>query len=387
MKVKDVYKANPVKNTNNYSDFINYIDTSSVVQGRLVDVQLLLNGEYPSRAQRKIKRGDILYSSVRPNLRHYYLYNDSLEHPVASTGFVLLRQFNDDYDNKFCYYYLSTEAVVTHLSNIAELSQATFPSFSVKDIENINLPCFSKDVQCRIASILSAYDNLIENNNKRIRMLEQMAENLYKEWFVRFRFPGHEKVEMENGLPKGWKTARLSDYADIIMGQSPESEYYNDQKEGLPFHQGVGSYGDFYLEDDIYATKGKKIAEPNSIIFSVRAPVGRINITLNRIILGRGVSSMNAKDKTNAFLLWMLKELFCKEDTIGNGAIFASVTKEELFKQKITLPSDDIRFRFNSIASEIEKEIRFLTLKNKNLAHQRDLLLPRLMSGKLEVKE
>ena len=240
-------------------------------------------------------------------------------------------------------------------------------------------------IQKKISSILTTYDNLIENNNKRIRILEQMAENLYKEWFVRFRFPGYENVEFENGIPKGWKIESLSDIADIIMGQSPESENYNTNCIGLPFHQGVGSYGDFYLIDGVYSTKGNRIAEANSIIFSVRAPVGRINITLNKIILGRGVAGINSVKGYNAYLLWMLKNRFQQEDIIGNGSIFASVTKKELFGFKMFMPNEDLIQKFDSIASGIESVMRNISLINSNLKKQRDMLLPRLMSGKLEV--
>ena len=252
-------------------------------------------------------------------------------------------------------------------------------------IEKLKIQFPPLSTQQKISSILSTYDTLIENNAKRIRLLEQMAENLYKEWFVRFRFPGHENAEMENGLPKGWKVEKLFEVADVLMGQSPESKYYNEEKQGLPFHQGVGSYGDFYLNDSIYSTEGKRIAKPFSIIFSVRAPVGRININLNRIILGRGVASINHKNGYNAFLLWCLKDKFAKEDSIGNGSIFTSVTKDELLKQKITIPTRELLEQFNSLTSNIEKGIRVLTRKNALLTRQRDLLLPRLMSGKLEV--
>ena len=304
-------------------------------------------------------------------------YIDGKCWPLNTTLYV--KDFKGN-NPRYVYYFLKT----MHLEQYN--AGAGVPTLNQNHLHSLKIEIHEKEKQSRIASILSAYDNLIENNNKRIRLLEQMAENLYKEWFVRFRFPGHEKADFENGLPKGWRIVRLSDYADIVMGQSPESEFYNNQKEGLPFHQGVGSYGDFYLKDDVYATKAKKIAEPDSIIFSVRAPVGRINITLNRIILGRGVSSINAKDKTNAYLFWMLKNMFAKEDLIGNGSIFTSVTKEELFKQKITLPNDETRIKFNKIGNDIEKEIRNLSVNNQILARQRDLLLPRLMSGKLEVK-
>lgn len=264
-------------------------------------------------------------------------------------------------------------------STVERILMKKFPRFPVL------LPPLT--TQRRIASILSAYDNLIENNNKRIRLLEQMAENLYKEWFVRFRFPGHEKVEMENGLPKGWKYERLDTIASINMGQSPPSSFYNEEQKGLPFHQGVGSYGDIYLKDEIYSTQGAKVAESNSIIFSVRAPVGRINITLNKIYLGRGVAAINAINGNNGFLYWSLRSKFAKEDTIGNGAIFSSVTRDELGRQKMIVPDKSTVAKFESIANKMENLIRDITNQNKSLIRQRDLLLPRLMSGKLEVKE
>ena len=291
---------------------------------------------------------------------------------------------NNDFDNTYLFYALRANQFSTYCA-LRGQGAANQASITLDTIFRFKFKVHNFAEQKRIADILSAYDNLIENNNKRIHLLEQMAENFYKEWFVRFRFPGYEDVDFENGIRKGWKIVRLSDIADIIMGQSPESENYNTNCKGLPFHQGVGSYGDFYLIDDVYSTKGNRIAEANSIIFSVRAPVGRINITLNKIILGRGVAGINSILGYNAYLLWMLKNQFQQEDIIGNGSIFASVTKKELFGFKILMPNENLMQKFDSIASGIESEMRKISLINSNLKKQRDMLLPRLMSGKLEV--
>ena len=289
---------------------------------------------------------------------------------------------NENYDSYYVFYLL--KYCIPFLQMYGSGTGSGVPIISKNKFGKIKLTAESSlPLQRRIASILSSYDNLIEANSRRIKILEQMAENLYKEWFVRFRFPGYQTTPIENGIPKGWKVEKLVDFANVIMGQSPESEYYNENGEGLPFHQGVGSYGDFYLKDQVYTTKGSRVAEPFSIIFSVRAPVGRININLTKIVLGRGVSSINAKNAANAFLLWLLKYKFSKEDSIGNGSIFTSVTKEELLKQKLVIPSEDILLKYNSIASNIEKQIRDLTHQSANLTRQRDLLLPRLMSGQL----
>lgn len=240
--------------------------------------------------------------------------------------------------------------------------------------------------QRRIASILSTYDALIQNYKRQIAALQSAASELYKEWFVRFRFPGYKNAKFDNGLPEGWKYLTLNEIANVVMGQSPESCYYNDNKNGLPFHQGAGSYGDFYLIDGIYSTEGLRIAEPGSIIFSVRAPVGKLNITINKIILGRGVAAINSKEKKNGFLFWSLKTKFSKEDMIGNGSVFASVTKDELLKQKLLIPTNPVLNQYDEFASNIEKKIRCLHLQITNLTTQRDLLLPRLMSGKLSVE-
>lgn len=264
--------------------------------------------------------------------------------------------------------------------------QAAQPGLSVTKLARLRIEMPPKWYQDKVADIISSYDNLIEVNNKRIKVLEQMAENLYKEWFVRFRFPGHETAEFENGIPKGWRFEKLGSIAEIIMGQSPESEFYNTDGIGLPFHQGVGSYGDYYLIDEVYSTEGKRVAEPNSIIFSVRAPVGRININIKRIILGRGVASINEKSNHNGYLYWTLKSKYSNEDSIGNGTIFMSVTKDELFKQKMLIPDMQTLISFDSFAKSVEANIRHLCFMNQNLVKQRDLLLPRLMSGKLEVQ-
>lgn len=341
--------------------------------------------EYTGKSCSKFLPNDTLMARITPCLENGKIAKyESDTAGFGSTEFFVLRAKENKVTADYVYY-LSQTHYIRQLAVNSMTGASGRQRADAKYIGNIKWNFPDIEIQIKIADILSAYDNLIENNNKRIHLLEQMAENFYKEWFVRFRFPGYEDVDFENGIPKGWKIVRLSDIADIIMGQSPESENYNTNCKGLPFHQGVGSYGGFYLIDDVYSTKGNRIAEANSIIFSVRAPVGRINITLNKIILGRGVAGINSILGYNAYLLWMLKNQFQQEDIIGNGSIFASVTKKELFGFKILMPNENLMQKFDSIASGIESEMRKISLINSNLKKQRDMLLPRLMSGKLEV--
>lgn len=245
--------------------------------------------------------------------------------------------------------------------------------------------CIHDDIytQARVVAVLTVYDDLIKNNQKQIKLLEEAAQRLYKEWFVDLRFPGYEDAEIVNGVPEGWHMSALSEMVDILMGQSPKSEFYNQESEGLPFHQGVGSYGERFVKDDIYSRYFTRVAEAGSILFSVRAPVGRLNITKNRIVIGRGLAAMNHKGKLQSYLFYMLKDRFFKEDMIGNGSIFASISKDELLAQKFTIPTDELVKKFDSIAASMDSQIKVLDSRIRLLSEARDRLLPKLVSGEM----
>ena len=259
------------------------------------------------------------------------------------------------------------------------------PHINLGILKKIEIPLPPLFIQQKIASILSAYDDLIDNNRRRIQLLEHAARLLYKEWFVAFRFPDHGHVAIVDGLPEGWEKKRLIDVAELVMGQSPESEYYNESGEGLPFHQGVTNFGDRFVEHKIYCTVKNRLAEPGDILCSVRAPVGRLNITLDRIVIGRGLSAIRSKSGHPSFLYYKLKSHFFKEDMIGAGAIFAAVTKKDMENQELLCPPISLIEQFEEITKPIDKQLKTLHIQNQKLKQARDLLLPRLMNGELAV--
>lgn len=240
-------------------------------------------------------------------------------------------------------------------------------------------------VQQRIGAYLETFDNLIENNQKQIKLLEEAAQRLYKEWFVDLKFPGYENCKIVDGVPVEWKKKKLDEIADVIMGQSPKSEFYNKEHKGLPFHQGVGSYGARFVQDDTYSTSFTKVAEANSILFSVRAPVGRLNITKNKIVIGRGIAAINSKSGFQSYLFYALKERFFKDDILGNGAIFASISKNELLNQVFVIPDAKIMSAYEKIAAALDKKIEVVDMQLQQLVEARDRLLPKLMNGEIEV--
>ena len=241
------------------------------------------------------------------------------------------------------------------------------------------------DEQIAIRQVVALYDDLIATNQRRIALLEDASRRLYREWFVHLRFPGHESVPVKDGVPEGWAKLPLGDVAEITMGQSPESKYYNADGDGLPFHQGVSDFGHRFVKHETYTKQATRIAEAGDILCSVRAPVGRLNFTRDKIAIGRGLSAMRSRTGHQSLLFYQLDALFVEEDMIGGGAIFASVGKKELFGQLILQPSTSIATTFNRLVSDLDLQIENLDSQNQELAKARDLLLPKLMSGQLDV--
>jgi type I restriction enzyme S subunit len=186
-------------------------------------------------------------------------------------------------------------------------------------------------------------------------------------------------------VPEGWEIKQLKDVAALTMGQSPKSEYYNSSGEGLPFHQGVTDFGFRFVSHKKFSSAGNRIAEPGDILCSVRAPVGRLNRTVDKIILGRGLASIRSKAGYQSHLYYQLRNHFFQEDIIGGGAIFASVTKKLLSEQGLLTPPENIIKQYEKISAPIDQQILNLTLQNQKLKAARDLLLPKLMNGEIPV--
>lgn len=280
---------------------------------------------------------------------------------------------------KFVYYKLQTLKLERFNGG------ASVPTLNRNVLDTLRISIPGVDTQKKIASILSAYDSLIENNRRRIQLLEQSARLLYREWFVHLRFPGHEHVRIIDGVPEGWEKKQLVDIANLVMGQSPKSEFYNEEGEGLPFHQGVTNFGDRFVNHEFYCTVKNRLANPGDILCSVRAPVGRLNVTLDKIVIGRGLAAIHSKSNHQSFLYYQLKNHFFKEDMIGGGAIFASVTKKDMENQELMYPAEGLVKNFEEISLPIDNQIKTLHIQNERLSEARDILLPRLMNGEITV--
>lgn len=308
-------------------------------------------------------------------------YVSKWDEPIFITdGFLIEPRNNIIFD--YLYYSMKNTQEVLQKKQ----QGAAIPHIKPSLISDIDILLPELETQRKVAFILSRYDSLISNYQRQIKLLEEAAQRLYKEWFVDLHFPGYENTKIVDGVPEGWgRGTKLSGIADITMGQSPKSEFYNDKKIGLPFHQGVGSYGDRFVVNNTYSSQYTRIAEKNSILFSVRAPVGRININKEKIAIGRGLASIKAKNGYQSFLFYLLKHMFFKDNIIGNGAIFASITKEQLYDLNVMIPPIKLVKEFNDKAKTIDARIFNIDGQLRLLTEARDRLLPKLMSGEIEV--
>ena len=343
-------------------------------------------------SQNELRLHDIIIATVgsHPNLVNSSAGRSAIVNSFV-TGFYLnqnavcIRTKDDRILNQLYFGYYSKYYLFQNYIQMRGKGAANQMRIAIGSIKDYPMPLPPIDYQERIGAILSRYDSLIENYQKQIKLLEEAAQRLYKEWFVDLHFPGHENTKIVDGIPEGWEKKALSDISSIIMGQSPKSEFYNTDGNGLPFHQGVGSYGYRFVVDNIYSTSFTRIAEPNCILFSVRAPVGRLNITKNKIVIGRGLAAINHKMGCQSYLFYLLKEKFFKDNIIGNGAIFASISKDELYNQVFVIPSDEMVMKYDAIANKIDKDIQYVDSQIRLLTEARDRLLPKLMSGEIAV--
>lgn len=283
----------------------------------------------------------------------------------------------------YVYYYLQ----LMHLEQYN--AGAGVPTLNQNHLHGLKILIHDRKEQEKVADALYKYDLAIENNNKRIKILEQMAENLYKEWFVRFRFPGHEDVEFEGGIPKGWEIKNLFDVANVKYGYAFASDEFCDDKTLYPvvrIRDIQNNKTNTYTAEECdrkYLIKENNILIGMDGIFHMCLWCGGDAYLNQRVV---EIESKNANDMCNYLLYFSVyPQVKFLEQTIS-GTTVAHLGDKHLKKMKVIIPDSRTLGKANGIVTDIMKKICSLRKSNDNLIKQRDLLLPRLMSGKLEVK-
>lgn len=295
----------------------------------------------------------------------------------------------------FLYNYLN-------LLDLSNLDSGTgVPSMTFDSYYNIKVKLPDLSTQKSIAKVLSDLDDKIEINNRINKELESLAKTIYDYWFVQFDFPnqngkpykssGGKMVynnELKREIPEGWEVKKLSEIANITMGQSPSGTSYNETGEGMIFFQGSTDFGWRYPENRVYTTEPKRLAKEDDILLSVRAPVGIMNIAMNDCCIGRGLSALNSKDNFGSFLIYQMNYFKKKFDYLNSvGTTFGSLNKDELCNLELAYPRTSILTKFEEIVSKFDAKIKINTKQNQELSALRDWLLPMLMNGQVRVGE
>ena len=363
------------------------INTSDVLEGKCLNHQKTPNKNLKGQFKKTFQQGDILYSEIRPANKRYAYVNFAPKDYIASTKLMVIRH-NDKITPQYLFYILTNDVIIRELQMIAESRSGTFPQVTFSELAHFSISLPSISQQKEIVAVLKSFDSKIDLNRRINDNLEQQAQALFKSWFVNFEpFKNGQFVDSELGkIPKGWKVGYLSEIADIIMGQSPNGSTYNENGEGIIFYQGRAEFGTRFPSIRLFTTNPTRIAPANSILISVRAPVGDINITHKECCIGRGLASAVSRTNKSAFLLYTLFSLKSDLDRFNTeGTVFGSINRKALETLKILIPTNDIISKFEAIVASMDQQILTLHLESENLKILRDTLLPKLMSGERSV--
>ncbi|UJZ87476.1 restriction endonuclease subunit S [Heyndrickxia coagulans] len=391
--------------------YIYYLDTSNLTRGTINEIQKLIVGKdkLPSRAKRKVKVNDILISTVRPNQRHYGIIRKEIENLIVSTGFAVLSPNLKKVNPEYLYWYLTQDSIVNYLQSIAETSTSAYPSIKPSVIGGLEIDLPKLEEQKAIANILSTLDEKIETNNQINEKLEEMAQALFKHWFVDFEFPnengkpykssGGEMVESELGMiPKGWEIKELNDVtekantgADAIK-RAPIVDYDTGIK---CVRVGDLSRGRTYKDwgyCEITEKDYKKFAlQKNDIIISRTANIG-LNIFVfedMRAVFNNGLIRLKIKKSYEPLFIFALINSKAYFDYIfrinGETSTRPNMKIGYLLKYKFALPPNGIINSFVDVIKNIYAKVNLNNEENSRLIDIRDTLLPKLMSGEIRV--
>ena len=331
-----------------------------------------------------IFKNDILIVKTGSSYGRTALVKEVKHQMTINPQFVVLKNIN--INPIYLSYYIKSKTFQNQISSIVVGS--AIPTLSQKNLANLYLKIQGSQTQQEIAGILSSLDAKIETNNKLNEKMEEMAQAIFKSWFVDFEpFKDKPFHETELGMiPEGWEVGSLSDIATITMGQSPCGTSYNENGEGIIFYQGRTEFGFRFPSIRLYTTAPSRFAEVGSTLMSVRAPVGDINMALLRCCIGRGVASIKSNCDCDSYIYYLMKSLKKRFDIYnGEGTVFGSVGRDTLRGLLITIPPSSVISDFEMNISKIDSRIKTNELESQRLASLRDTLLPRLMSGELIV--
>lgn len=350
------------------------IRTPNIGKGRLIleGVHRVSKEIYDKRNERAVpKKNDLILAREAPVGNVAIIKGD--QEVCLGQRTVLIRPNIDIVDPDFLVYYLLSPEVQHVLINSANGATVSHLNMSAIRKLAVNLPKIEE--QRKIGRILSSLADKIEINKQINRNLQEQAEAIYKKLIV-------------DEADDRWTEGSLSDIADIIMGQSPKGDTYNENGEGTVFYQGRGEFGARFPTRRLFTSEPKRMAQTNDVLMSVRAPVGDFNVAYESCCIGRGLAAIRSKDNHQSYILYTtisLQEALNMYN--GEGTVFGSINKDSLNGILVNIPPLAVMDEFEKAVKPIDEIIRNSYEEICRLTDLRDAILPRLMSGELDVSD
>ncbi len=375
------------------------IRTPNIGKGRLIleGVNRVSEETYQAWTKRAIPEADDLILAREAPIGNVAIIPKNLKVCLGQRT-VLIRPDKNKVNSQYLCYLLLGDEVQGKIKSVS--NGATVHHLNMSDIRGFELPEIPPlPTQRKIASILSAYDDLIENNTRRIKILEEMAQMLYREWFVNFRFPDHENVKMvesELGLiPEGWEVVSFADIANILNGGTPKTaidEYWNGE---IPFFTPRDASAGFYVTNtektitQLGLNKcNSKLYPKNTIFITARGTVGKTALASKDMAMNQSCFALrSSKDEiTQYFLFLNIRDSVQLLKKQAIGATFDAITMDNFQRIKVIKPNSSLIEDFSILIEPIFQKTLNLLSKNTNLRKTRDLLLPKLISGEIDVE-
>lgn len=288
---------------------------------------------------------------------------------------------------EFLFYYFLHKGRTGYLAQF--FTGATIKHLPREKLALVEVPIPPREIQAGIASILCAYDDLIENNRRRIQLLEESARLLYKEWFVRLRFPGHEHVKVVDGVPDGWEKKTAWDVMEVLSGGTPKTKVPEYWDGSIPFFtpKDATYYAYSYETEKTISEEGlrncnSRLYPKDTVFITARGTVGKINLAQTAMAMNQSCYALVSKEPLNQhFLYYALVEGVEQFRSRAVGAVFDAIIRDTFKLIPFLVPTDALIKAFKDHATPILKQIDILSSQNRNLVQARDLLLPRLMNG------
>lgn len=352
-----------------------FLNTGDIERGKILHNKYSSVEKMPGQAKKSIKKGDILFSEIRPANGRWAYVDFEANDFILSTKLMVIRA-NDKVNSRYLYHLLTSPEIVKLLQQLAETRSGTFPQITFTQVANIQIKLPTIPAQNKIASFFDALDRKIELNRLTNQTLETIAQTLFKEMCL----------PKSDELPDGWRIGKLSEVVSINMGQSPSGSSFNQDGNGVVFFQGKAEFGFRFPTIDKYTTEPKKYANKFDTLLSVRAPVGTVNIATEKCSIGRGLAAISGFNDTWSFTLHLLKSLSTKFEMYnGEGTVFGSINRTDLENIEIVIPSKETINSFELTGKSLDELVYKNELETQSLVVLRDSLLPKLMKGEIAI--